>query len=148
MTGNENDDNRYEQWLDYVAEFEVMTGKTDGYQEYLESTKLEIDLSVVAENVSKKEVELIKDLKTAEKPKRKYSENEDDEDDELEEDEDGNVIRNDEDLLLDDEFDDTFGEMPDDYIQQLANINGMDKESELQEKIEVKEEEPEDEWGF
>lgn len=148
MTGNENDDNRYEQWLDYVAEFEVMTGKTDGYQEYLESTKLEIDLSVVAENVSKKEVELIKDLKTAEKPKRKYSENEDDEDDELEDDEDGNVIRNDEDLLLDDEFDDTFGEMPDDYIQQLANINGMDKESELQEKVEVKEEEPEDEWGF
>ena len=67
------------------------------------------------------------------KKKRVLSEGEEDEDEnELDEDEDGNLTRSDEILLLDDEHDDTFGEVPDGYYE------------------EVKEDEPEedDEWGF
>ena len=69
------------------------------------------------------------------KKKRVYSENEED-DDELEEDEDGNIIRTDEDLLLDDEYDDTYGEMPDGYVISEP-IKLIDEETE-----------PEEDWGF
>ena len=41
--------------------------------------------------------------------------------DELEEDEDGNLIRTDEEIILDDEFDDTFGEVPDGYVVDENN---------------------------
>jgi hypothetical protein len=139
MIGNENDDNRYEQWLDYVSECEVMTGKTNGYYEEI----LSDDIEIITEKVIKKVSEIVEDVKIVEKPKRKYSEGEDDEEDDIEEDEDGNIIRNDEELQLDDEFDDTFAEAPEEYLEQLASVNGMDKEAELQKK-----EEPEDEWGF
>lgn len=148
ITGNENDDNRYEQWLDYIAECEVMTGKTDGYYDFektpcdLDPTK-EIDLEIITVNAIKKE-ETIIIKKQVEKPKKKYSEGDEDEDEELEEDEDGNVVRSDEELLLDDEFDDTFGEKPEEYVDTLASVNGMEKEAELQ----VEKKKPEDEWGF
>ena len=60
-----------------------------------------------------------------------YKRQEDDEL-EMEEDEDGNLTRSDEVLLLDDEHDDTFGEIPDGYYDGDGKL----------------EEEPEDEWGF
>lgn len=149
ITGNENDDNRYEQWLDYLAECEVMTGKTDGYYDY-EKTPCDIDptineeeLKTLVSTIIEKSENFVVDKPETVKPKRKYSESEDDEEDELEEDEDGNIIRNDEELQLDDEFDDTFGELPEELIDEVAIVNGMDKEPELQKK-----EEPEDEWGF
>ncbi len=147
LNGKDNEDDRYEQWLDYLAECQIMTGKTDNYSEYIDKNPCdidptEIDLETIVKNVAKKENELFGNVKPEEKPKRKYSEGEEDDDD-VEEDEDGNIIRNDEDLLLDDEFDDTFGEAPEEYLEQLASVNGMDKEPELQKK-----EEPEDEWGF
>ena len=69
-----------------------------------------------------------------------------DEDDDLEEDENGNLVRSEENINLDDEYDDTFGEMPEEYLDMLASVNGLDKEPELQ--VETKQEEPEDEWGF
>jgi len=97
------------------------------------------------------------------KKKRVMSEGEED-DDEVDEDEDGNIIRSDENLKLDDEFDDTYGEIPEGYIiddspayvdaDELAIVNGMDKEAELQKPeppkpvVEIKKEEPKDEWGF
>ena len=65
---------------------------------------------------------------------------------------------------MDDEFDDTFIEMPDEYViddvqsyvnsDELGSVNGIDKEAELQQTeqpkplVEVKEEEPHDDWGF
>ncbi len=141
LTGNQNDDNRYEQWLDYVAECEIMTGRTDGYYDEktpcdLDPTKQDEIIKVLVENPKN----FIIDEPKVIKPKRKYSE---EDEDELEEDEDGNIIRNDEELLLDDEFDDTFGELPEELIDEVAIVNGMDKEPELQKK-----EEQEDEWGF
>ena len=154
MTGNNNSDDRFEQWLDYVAECNVMTGKTydmfveieSGLTEY-ETEIVELELNTLTEKVINKAKTIVIEKQVEVKKKRIYSEGEEDED-ELEEDENGNLVRNDEELQLDDEFDDTFGEMPDDYVSELASINGMDKEPELQQKVEPKKEEPEDEWGF
>jgi DNA polymerase elongation subunit (family B) len=152
ITGNENDDNRYEQWLDYIAECEVMTGKTHTYSDYeqapcdFDPVIHEEEIKTIIQTVSKKLESIVAVNTEVIKPKIKYSENEEDEDDDLEEDENGNIIRNDEDLQLDDEYDDTFGEMPEEYLDMLASVNGMDKEPELQ--VETKQEEPEDEWGF
>jgi len=153
LTGNENDDNRYEQWLEYINECEVMTGKTYDMFATIEEGMTEDESEIVIqsiegviEKVIKNSENFVTETKTQVKPKRKYSENEEDEDDGLDEDENGNIIRNDEELLLDDEFDDTFGEIPEEYLNMLASVNGMDKEPELQ--TELKKEEPEDEWGF
>jgi len=147
LNGKDNDDDRYEQWLDYLAECQIMTGKTDNYSEYIDinpsETDVEIDVDTIVKKAIKKENELFNNIKTEDKPKRKYSDSEDEDDDVVEEDEDGNIIRNEEELLLDDEYDDTFGEAPEEYLEKLASINGMDREEELQQK-----EEPEDEWGF
>ena len=154
MTGNNNADDRFEQWLDYLAECNVMTGKTydmfvdieGGLSEY-ETEVVELELNTLTEKVINKAKTVVIEKPVEVKKKRTYSEGEEDED-ELEEDEDGNIVRNDENLNLDDEYDDTFGEMPDDYVSELAIVNGMDKEPELQQKVEPKKEEPEDEWGF
>jgi len=153
LINNENNDNRYEQWLDYIAECEVMTGKTYDMFATIEEVITEDEPEVVIqsfdgviEKVIKNSENFVIETKTEVKPKRKYSENEEDEDDNLDEDENGNIVRNDEDLLLDDEYDDTFGEMPEEYLDMLVSVNDMDKEPELQ--VEVKKEEPEDEWGF
>ena len=100
----------------------------------------------VIEKVIKNSENFVTKTKTEVKPKRKYSENEEDEDDGLEEDENGNLVRSEENINLDDEYDDTFGEMPEEYLNTLASVNDMDKEPELQ--TELKKEEPEDEWGF
>lgn len=144
LNNTENDDNRFEQWLDYLAECQVMTGRTYDLFSSLEETEEvpfdeveveEVDEKYISEKVLTKieNYEIEKSDRLAPiKPKRTYSENGDEDDDELEEDENGNLIRNDEELLLDDEYDDTFGEMPEELLTEL----------------EEKKEEPEDEWGF
>jgi DNA polymerase elongation subunit (family B) len=148
-------DDRYEQWLDYLAECTMMTGQTynmfaeideGGLSEHETEVVIE-SIDIITEKVMKKAETIVIEEEIVVKKKRTYSEGDEDED-ELEEDENGNVVRNDEELQLDDEYDDTFGEMPDDYISELASVNGMDKEPELQQKVETKKEEPEDEWGF
>jgi hypothetical protein len=149
MTNNMSDD-RYEQWLDYMAECTIMTGQTydmfavadeGGLSEYETEVVIQ-SIDGIIEKVINKAKTIVIEEPVEVKKKRTYSEGEEDDDD-IEEDENGNIVRNDENLNLDDEYDDTFGEMPDDYVSELASVNGMDKEAELQEK-----EEPEDEWGF
>lgn len=104
-------DDAYESWLNYIAERKMLTGET------------------ITINVSESTKEMIVDkLKTIEKPtlveeapkKAKTSSEDDDEDEEIEEDEEGNLIRDDEVLKLDDEIDDTYGEKPDDYVFNKA----------------------------
>jgi DNA polymerase elongation subunit (family B) len=138
LTGNENDDNRYEQWLDYVAECKIMTGitETDLFEEIEIKENYDVNINVIKEQAKEVIVPVVEVKK-----KRTYSEGDEDEE-EFEEDEDGNLIRTDEDLLLDDEYDDTFGEIPDGYVvdetpayvdaDELARVNGMGKETELQ----------------
>ena len=126
----ENDDDRYELWLDYLAEHKHLSGDTISYD--VETTAA--DIKDIAEKFNEKAKEVLVEVKEVKK-KRVYSENEED-DDELEEDEDGNIIRTDEDLLLDDEYDDTYGEMPDGYVISEP-IKLIDEETE-----------PEEDWGF
>jgi hypothetical protein len=126
----ENDDDRYELWLDYLAEHKHLSGDTISYD--VETTAA--DIKDIAEKFNEKAKEVLVEVKEVKK-KRVYSENEED-DDELEEDEDGNIIRTDEDLLLDDEYDDTYGEMPDGYVISEPT------------KLIDEETEPEEDWGF
>jgi DNA polymerase elongation subunit (family B) len=131
LSNTEKDDDRYEQWLMYLSEMEVLTGKT---QNDLMSKKI-----IDKEKISKTIIKTINEFKpeTVEKKKKVYSENGDEDEDGLEEDEDGNIIRKDEELFLDDEFDDTFAEMPDDYIIEEQSTELIEEEKE-----------EEDEWGF
>ena len=131
LTGSENLDDRYQNWLDYISEQRILTGDT-----------ITIDDVILEEKSTETVVELITEkanqvILIDEQPKKKklYSEGEEDEDDELEmeEDEEGNLIRTDEILQLDDEFDDTYGEKPDGYVF-------------IEEKPELKIEE--EEWPF
>jgi hypothetical protein len=133
---NINDvDNRYELYLEYLTELNFMSGET-------------ITISVEEIEFNPNTNEVIKSLKEAaekviikvDEPKKKkvLSDSEDDED-EFEEDENGILTRSDEILQLDDEFDDTFGDMPEGYVVDEYN------EAEVKE---IKIEEPEDEWGF
>ena len=136
MVGKENEDNRYEEWLDYLAECKVMTGETmvTEFETIVNTEKMDI----VLEKVKEKSANTVIEQPVEVKKKRVMSEGDED-DDEIEEDEDGNLIRADEDLKLDDEFDDTFGEVPEGYVVD---------ESSTYEEEEEKQEEPEDEWGF
>ncbi len=151
LNGKDNDDDRYEQWLDYLTECEIMTGKTydmfatidEGGLSKHETEVVIQSIDGIVEKVIEKNRNVFIENPTEVKKKKVYSESDDEDDDTIEEDENGNIIRNEEELLLDDEYDDTFGEAPEEYLEQLASVNGMDKEPELQEK-----EEPEDEWGF
>ena len=148
LTNNYGNENRYEMFLEYQTELQFMSGET--ITNTYEDIPLEpIDISIDKLKEAADKVVIVKD-----EPKKKkvLSENDENDEDEFEEDEDGNLTRTDEILNLDDEFDDTFGDMPEGYVvdepikvtaDELANVNGMDKESDLQTK-----EEPEDEWGF
>jgi len=130
----ETADNRYQQWVDYVTERNVMTGDTSNI------TIAEVehkDVEIVAE-LLKETAKTIIIEKQEPKKKLKMSEGVDDEDDndvEEEEDDAGDLVRTDEKIQLDDEYDDTKGEMPDDY----------DSEKFISIEPEVKKE---DEWPF
>jgi hypothetical protein len=130
---NINDvDNRYELYLEYLTELKFMSGET-------------ISVSVEEIEFNTNTDEVIKSLKeaaekviiTVDEPKKKkvLSDSEDGDEDEFEEDENGNLTRSDEILQLDDEFDDTFGDMPEGYV--------VDEYNEPETIIEE-----EDEWGF
>ena len=130
--GSYDDEDKYNQWLDYQMENKFMTGDTITV-EYEEGVVLE---KGVFDLLKEKASEIVIEEEPKEvKKKRNYSEGGDD-DDELEEDEDGNLIRNDEELLLDDEI----GEMPDGYV--ISEVKSPE------ETEEIKKEEPEDDWGF
>lgn len=129
LVGIENIDNRYEEYLNFLTEQQVLTGDT-----------ITIDFEELSIDKNTSFVELIKEnanqvilVKSDEHKKKKKLSEGDDEDDEMveEEDENGDMVRSDDIIQLDDDFDDTFGEIPDDY-------NPI---------IEIKIEE-EDEWGF
>lgn len=150
------DDDRYELWLDYLEEFRIMSGDTIN----LDTEEVEIDDLTLLGKLKEKADSIVIEKPVIEKKKRNYSENEEDEE-ELEEDEEGNLIRTDEELILDDEFDDTFSELPEGYIVNEVESEPVDIssiEAIYEEVIEVDEQikenentindEPEEDWGF
>ena len=113
LVGKENADNRYEEWLDYVAERNLLTGDTINIDVIEIAPKNnEIIIEKLKEKAS--QVELPKEVKK----KRVYSEGGDDDDGDVETEEDdaGDTVRTDDVIQLDDEFDDTQGDIPDGYI--------------------------------
>ena len=127
----ENED-RYQDWLDHLDYKKTMVNNLDE----VEIIDSHIDKEVIIESLQEQANSVV--LETSEpetKKKKTLSEGDEDDDSELEEDEDGNLIRDDEKIILDDEIDDTYGDKPDDYTP----IDTVQKEDEKPE---------EDEWLF
>ena len=108
-------DGRYQQWLDYITERKVMTGDTSTI---ITAEILHKDSEVVSELLKDKASKIIIASKVEEPKKKKKQSESDEDDDEVEEEEDseGDIVRTDDKIQLDDEFDDTKGEMPEGYI--------------------------------
>lgn len=108
LIGNENEDNRYESWLDYLAEQKILNGHIEVEDVIVNETEEVIDKLIEKSNNF-----IIPENKTDNLLIKSKDENDEDENDE---DEEEIVDKLNEDIILDDEFDDTFGEKPDDYI--------------------------------
>jgi len=139
LNGNLNDAiDRYEQWLDYNAENIVMTGstvETSGQMELFSDSDIDSVIKrvkVKSKTATKKSIAMLNAEKA--EPKKKASEDEDDEEVVFILDANGQLVRKDEILQLDDEFDDTFGDMPEGYVVYEAPITPKEPEK--------------DEWGF
>ena len=133
LVGNENSDNRYEEYLDYVMEQQVMTGDTINIDLEISNIDKENLVTLLKENANQ-----IANIKEEPKKKKVLSESDSD-DDEIteEEDDNGDMVRSDDIINFDDEYDDTYAELPEDYI--------------MTEDVILEEPEPkiqEDEWGF
>lgn len=129
LTKTENNESRYQQYLDYVMERKVLTGETETHSVAAAPKNVEELTKLIKEKA--KEVVIEK----PEVKKRVLSEGDEDDDDVTgeEEDEEGDVVRTDEVIQLDDEIDDTQGDIPDGYV--------------VDEKIDTTPE-IKDEWGF
>jgi DNA polymerase elongation subunit (family B) len=129
LVGNQNLDNRYEQWLDFIAERNLLTGATINIDVVEIQPK---NLEVITEKIKakSKEVELPKDEP---KKKRVYSEGGDDEDGDVETEEDdaGDTVRVDDIIQFDDEVDDTQGDIPDGYVINEPNVVEQKKEDDF-----------------
>jgi len=135
LVGKENDDNRFEEWMNYQAEKLLLTGDTINIDSTpVELPKNEVVIAKLIESATKVVIPEVKE----EVKKKVYAEGGDDDDDgevETEEDDAGDTVRSDEKIQLDDEVDDTFGDMPEGYV-----VNDK-KEPEPEVK-------KEDEWPF
>ena len=124
-------DEKYEEYLNYIAERKFMTGSTENIEVVVVDVTETNDINLATELVREKAKEAVKPKTEIAKKKAAASEDEEDEE-ELVEDEDGNLTRSDEVLKLDDEFDDTYAEKPEYHNEPIP-----------QPKIEQ-----EDEWPF
>jgi DNA polymerase elongation subunit (family B) len=115
LTQIEGNEDRYEQWLDYLAEQEVMHGIIVMDEDGNHLNNPQKNTEVIIDLLKEKSEQIV--LPKEQKKKRVYSEGDEEDDEvEMEEDEDGNLTRIEEILFLDDEVDDTFGEKPDGYV--------------------------------
>jgi DNA polymerase elongation subunit (family B) len=124
LYGKEKDKDRYEQWLDYVMETKAMSGDTY-FDEIIDT--VDIDLNKIADKIKESSATIQIEQVEAKKKVKVSDENDDDD-----EDEDTSYDEND--LKLDDEFDDTFSAAPDDYVPE--ETNNLETEEEI------------DDWGF
>jgi DNA polymerase elongation subunit (family B) len=150
----ENLDNRYQEYLDYLNEQEVMTGKTiDMFTEIVENVDVEEIIPLKKDTDALvtllKEKAAVVVIEKEDKKRRVLSESESEDDGEVseEEDDNGDIVRSDDIIQLDDEIDDTYAELPDDYEDSNNGERAMMAMMELEHETLLKEEE-EDEWGF
>jgi hypothetical protein len=117
---NKDSEERYKLWLDYLNEKKLLTGETFNtiVVEVEEIKPLEVS-EQTQEKLKEKANNLYIPKEDVTKKKKKVSgegDDEDDDEDELTEEDIQNIRKEDEDLKLDDEIDDTYGEIPDGYI--------------------------------
>jgi len=157
LMGNADSDNRYEEYLDYIMEQQVLTGQTlDMFSELEKEQNIEDDdtkpivkdANTISELLKQNSKQIVIE-KTEPKKKRVLSESDGGDDNEVteEEDDNGDIVRSDDIIQLDDEYDDTFGEVPDNY-ETTSSEEASDIEEVIIPKVEPKNDEPEDEWGF
>lgn len=101
---------RYQQYLEYMMERKVLTGDTVT----VDANEIIIKDIEVLVGLVKEKANLV--IKSEAPKKKKMSEGDEEDDDENEEDENGEIIRSDEAIQLDDGIDDTQGDIPDGYI--------------------------------
>ena len=124
LTGCENEEQRYELWLEYIIEQRFLSGETES----IVIDEIESKKDNVVDKIAEYALE-IKSVVQSNESNKKSKDSEDDEDDSDDEDDDSETGRDDEELKLDDEFDDTFGDVPDDYVfEQPKEENVVDDE--------------------
>jgi hypothetical protein len=124
LIGCENEEQRYELWLEYIIEQRFLTGETES----IVIDEIESKKDNVVDKIAEYALE-IKSVVQSNESNKKSKDSEDDEDDSDDEDDDSETGRDDEELKLDDEFDDTFGDVPDDYVfEQPKEENVVDDE--------------------
>lgn len=126
LVGGATLDDRYQQWLDYTSERKFLTGDTESISvnEISEEEVIE-----VAEKLKAATTKVVSVVEPKKKRKVKSDSDEDDDEDEML-DEETDVSRNNEAIQLDDDFDDTRGEIPDDYgkIEPTPEVKKEDEE--------------------
>lgn len=135
-TGNKDSFTRYDEWLSYLSECIAFTGSTVSvsFSEIYSDKKIDSIMERAKENslntiLNQQQIDTNKKISLSE---------DEEQDNELKVDENGNLIRTDENIILDDGFDDTFGDVPDDYT-----IEKIKEEETKPIIVEI-----EDEWGF
>lgn len=124
LTGCENEEQRYELWLEYIIEQRFLSGETES----IVIDEVESKKDNVVDKIAEYALE-IKSVVQSNESNKKSKDSEEDEDESDDEDDDSETGRDDEELKLDDEFDDTFGDVPDDYVfEQPKEENVVDDE--------------------
>jgi hypothetical protein len=167
IAGNETLDNRYEEWLDYIAERKFLSGDTSSIIFEENEIKDFEDVIEKIKNKPKKGTRKPKAVKEVVKPKTESEDDEEIGENVFAVDENGQTYRTDEVLKLDDEVDDTYAETPEDYVPFVyveeeekpkytpeenrvninAAMNAMTVYEQNKKKLE-QQDEPQDEWGF
>ncbi len=159
LAGIQNDEDKFKKYTDYKYERSIMSGDTItmNFDEPIEVETVDIDYVVKLVKVNSKKVKIVEE----DSPiliKTKISETESEEEEELVSiDKNGNIVRHEEFLQLDDGIDDTIGTIPDDYIFEAERTVEEIFTEEL--KVYTKEtpkviieqpkiEEVKDEWNF
>lgn len=114
LIGAENADNRYEEWLNYCSERKHLTGNTSTETSKSTHTHIVEEIIEKIKETPNTQSAIEEDVKI-----KKNHEDDDEYNEESIEDNNDKLIRSEETLKLDDEFDDTFGEKPDDYTSPI-----------------------------
>ena len=117
----ENDENRYQLWLDKLAVDSVMMNDIE-IKNNDALTLATINEEKMRLHLEEQSSKIVEEIIEENKVKKVYSEDDDyDDDDEIQEDEiTGEIKRKSEIIILDDEVDDTYGEKPDDYTPIIS----------------------------
>ena len=154
LVGTEKSDKRYDLYQEFLMERKAMTGDTMtidfDFDDNIEGAAVNIkDKEKLTSLLKVNKKEVVIELGGVEKAKKKLSEKESDDTDTVVEeiDSNGDIVRSDDIIQLDDGIDDTYGEVPDGYDE--PKLQQKPKPYWSKPKVETpKLDEPKDEWNF